>query len=133
MKRGSRASPVIKIASPVRGALPNERRASDRYPSGRLRTFGSEFRPDRAGAVFERPVTAEPARVISVTNPWARRIVTGLQPLWNEPGNPPGAGCCGSTPAGTRGHPGRWLTDLPRRLPTGRNALGRPGKKGRHA
>jgi hypothetical protein len=27
----------------------------------------------------ERPVTAEPARVISVMNPWAWRIVTGLQ------------------------------------------------------
>jgi len=36
--------------------------------------------PPRAGRRSrERPVTAEPARVISVTNPWAWRIVTGRQ------------------------------------------------------
>ena len=36
--------------------------------------------PPRAGRrSCERPVTAEPARVISVMNPWAWRIVAGLQ------------------------------------------------------
>ncbi len=45
MTRGSRASPVIKIAC---GALPGERCASDRCPSGRPRMFASEFRPERA-------------------------------------------------------------------------------------
>jgi endogenous inhibitor of DNA gyrase (YacG/DUF329 family) len=37
MKRGSRTSPVIEIACPACGALPNQRRAS-------------EFRPAWAGA-----------------------------------------------------------------------------------
>jgi hypothetical protein len=50
MKRGSRASPVIKIGSPARGALPDERCASDRYPSGRLRMYASKFHPERAAA-----------------------------------------------------------------------------------
>jgi hypothetical protein len=35
--------------------------------------------PPQAGRCCERSVTAEPARVISVTNPWAWRIVTGRQ------------------------------------------------------
>ena len=51
----------------------------------------------------ERPVTAEPARVISVTHPWAWRIVT--EPV-----------------TGVRGHPGLWLIDLPPRLSSGGNA-----------
>ena len=34
MKGRPRASPVIKIASPAYDARPNERGASDRYPSG---------------------------------------------------------------------------------------------------
>ncbi|MFZ0185912.1 MAG: hypothetical protein WAL72_03075 [Streptosporangiaceae bacterium] len=50
MKRRSRASPVIKIASPACDARPNERCASDRYRSGRLRTFASRFNPERAAA-----------------------------------------------------------------------------------
>ena len=47
-----------------------------------LRQSGSVRRPvlPRAGRRSgERPVTAEPARVISVMNPWAWRIVAGLQ------------------------------------------------------
>jgi hypothetical protein len=47
MKRGPRASPVIKIACP---ALPNEQCSSDRYPGGRPGTFASEFCPGRAAA-----------------------------------------------------------------------------------
>ena len=50
MKRRPRASPVINIASPACDAQPNERCASDRYPSGRLRAFASKFRPERAAA-----------------------------------------------------------------------------------
>jgi hypothetical protein len=50
MKRGSRASPVIKIACPACGAPPGGRCASDRHPSGRPRTFASGFRPERAAA-----------------------------------------------------------------------------------
>lgn len=50
MKRRPRASPVIKIASPACDARPNERCASDRYRSGRLRTFASRFNPERAAA-----------------------------------------------------------------------------------
>ena len=48
--RRPRASPVIKIASPACDAQPNERCASDWYPSGRLRTFASKFHPERAAA-----------------------------------------------------------------------------------
>jgi hypothetical protein len=48
MTRGSRASPVIKIACLACGALPGERCASDRCPSGRPRMFASEFRRERA-------------------------------------------------------------------------------------
>ena len=44
--------------------------------SGNVRRPGLP-RPGRRSS--ERPVTAEPARVISVMNPWAWRIVTGLQ------------------------------------------------------
>jgi hypothetical protein len=50
MKPGPGASPVIKIAGPARGALPDGRCASDRYPSGRLRMYASQFRPERAAA-----------------------------------------------------------------------------------
>ena len=50
MTRRSRASPVIKIACPARGASPDERCASDQCPSGRPRTSASEFRPERAAA-----------------------------------------------------------------------------------
>ena len=50
MKRRPRASPVIKIAIPACGAQPNERCASDRYPSGRLRTSTSKFHPERGAA-----------------------------------------------------------------------------------
>jgi hypothetical protein len=50
MKCGSRASPAIKIACPACDALPDEQCASDRYPAGRLGTFASEFRPERAAA-----------------------------------------------------------------------------------
>lgn len=50
MKRGSRASSVIKIACPACAVLPNERCDSHRYPSGRPRRFASEFHPERAAA-----------------------------------------------------------------------------------
>jgi hypothetical protein len=50
MKRGSKASPVIKIGSPARCALPDERCASDWYPCGRPRTFAGECHPERAAA-----------------------------------------------------------------------------------
>jgi hypothetical protein len=50
MKRRPGASPVIKIASPACDARPNERYASDRYPSGRLRTFASKFHPGLGAA-----------------------------------------------------------------------------------
>ncbi len=50
MQRRPRASPVIKIASPACGGQPNKRCASDRYPSGRLRTFASMSHPERAAA-----------------------------------------------------------------------------------
>jgi len=50
MKGRSRASPVIKIACLACDALPNERCAGDRYPSGCPRTFASEFCPERAAA-----------------------------------------------------------------------------------
>ena len=48
------------------------------------RESGNARRPvlPRAGRRSgERPVIAEPARVISVMNPWAWRIVAGLQPF----------------------------------------------------
>jgi hypothetical protein len=44
------ASPVIKIACPACGALPDERCASERYPSGRPGTSASKFHPERAAA-----------------------------------------------------------------------------------
>jgi hypothetical protein len=50
MKRGPRATPVIKIACPASGVLPDDRCASDRYPFGRQRTFASEFCPGRPAA-----------------------------------------------------------------------------------
>jgi hypothetical protein len=50
MKRRPRASPVIKIASPACDAQPDERVASGRRPSGRLRTFAGEFHPERVAA-----------------------------------------------------------------------------------
>ena len=51
MKRGSRVSPVIKIACPVCGLPPDKRCASDRYPSGLPGALASEFhRPERAAA-----------------------------------------------------------------------------------
>ena len=50
MKRRPRASLVIKIASPAHDAQPNERCASDRYPSDRLRMYASKFHPERAAA-----------------------------------------------------------------------------------
>jgi hypothetical protein len=50
MKRQPGASRVIKIASPACDARQNERCASDRYPSSRLRTFASKFHPERAAA-----------------------------------------------------------------------------------
>ena len=50
MKPGSRASPVIKIACPACGSLPDERCASDRCPCGRPGMFASEFHPGRAAA-----------------------------------------------------------------------------------
>jgi hypothetical protein len=46
----------------------------------RYRSVGrGQVRPRACRRSRERPVTAEPACVISVTNPWAWRIVTGLQ------------------------------------------------------
>jgi hypothetical protein len=50
MKRGSRASPVIKIARLACDALPNQRSASDRYSLRRPGTFPSQLRPERAAA-----------------------------------------------------------------------------------
>ena len=50
MTRGRGASLVIKIARPARCALPNARCASNRYPSGRPRTFASECHLERAAA-----------------------------------------------------------------------------------
>jgi len=50
MKRGSRASLVIKIACPACGALPGERRASDRSTPPCPGMFASGFRPGRAAA-----------------------------------------------------------------------------------
>jgi hypothetical protein len=50
MKRRPRARPVIKIVSPACDVQPNERCASDRYPSGRLRTIASKFHPERDAA-----------------------------------------------------------------------------------
>jgi len=50
MKRRPSASPVIKIAGPACDDQPNERCASDRYPSGRLRTFARKLHPERAAA-----------------------------------------------------------------------------------
>jgi hypothetical protein len=50
MKRRRRASLFIRIASPACDAQPNERCTSDRYPSGRPRTFASKFHPERAAA-----------------------------------------------------------------------------------
>ena len=42
----------------------------------------------RSQPAIERPVTAEPARVISVRNPWAWRIVAGLQTAEERPWKP---------------------------------------------
>ena len=42
----------------------------------------------RSRPAIERPVTAEPARVISVRNPWAWRIVAGLQAAEERPWKP---------------------------------------------
>jgi len=50
MKQRSIASPVVTIGCPACEAPPNERCASDRYPSGRPRPFTSEFHPVRAAA-----------------------------------------------------------------------------------
>jgi hypothetical protein len=50
MKRRPRASPVIKIASPACGVLPDERYARDRCRVGRMGTSASELRPGRAAA-----------------------------------------------------------------------------------
>ena len=50
MKRGPRASPVIKIACPAWGAVPDERCAGGRHTFGYQGTFSSEFRPERAAA-----------------------------------------------------------------------------------
>ena len=50
MKRGPRASPVIKIGSPACDAQPGERCVGDQYPCGRPGTFASEFCPGRAAA-----------------------------------------------------------------------------------
>jgi hypothetical protein len=50
MKRRRRVSPFIRIASPACDTQPNGRCASDRYPSGRPRTFASQFYPERAAA-----------------------------------------------------------------------------------
>ena len=50
MKQQSMASPVVTIGFPAREASPDERCASDRYPSGRPSPFTSEFHPVRAAA-----------------------------------------------------------------------------------
>jgi hypothetical protein len=42
----------------------------------------------RSQPAIERPVIAEPARVISVRNPWAWRIVAGLQTAEERPWKP---------------------------------------------
>ena len=42
----------------------------------------------RSQPAIERPVTAEPARVISVRNPWARRIVAGVKAVEKRPWKP---------------------------------------------
>jgi hypothetical protein len=42
----------------------------------------------RSRPAIERPVTAEPARVISVRYPWAWRIVAGLQAAEERPWKP---------------------------------------------
>ncbi len=42
----------------------------------------------RSQPAIEHPVTAEPARVISVRNPWAWRIVAGLQAVEERPWKP---------------------------------------------
>ena len=49
MKRGSRASPVMTIACPACGALPDQRRASGRYPLGAAENICQRVLP-RAGA-----------------------------------------------------------------------------------
>ncbi len=54
MKRGSRASLVINIACPACSALPNQRCASDRYPSGRPEASARESCPERAAAASAR-------------------------------------------------------------------------------
>jgi len=77
----------------------HDRHPRPRRPAGRtlrrrpvlLRPSGHVRRqiPPRAGRrSCERPVTAEPARVISVPNPWAWRIVTGLQVVVERPWKP---------------------------------------------
>jgi hypothetical protein len=53
MKRRSIAGPVMP-GCPACDGQPNERRASDRYLSGRARTFTSEFDPGRAAAASAR-------------------------------------------------------------------------------
>ncbi len=50
MKRRPSASPLIKIASLACDTQPSERCASDRYPSGRRRTFASKSHPELAAA-----------------------------------------------------------------------------------
>ena len=50
MKRGSRASPVIEIARRTCSALPDERGARGRYPSGSPGMSASHFCPERAAA-----------------------------------------------------------------------------------
>ena len=50
MEGGPGASPVIKIAWPACDALPNQRCAGDRHPSGRPGTFATEFCPELGAA-----------------------------------------------------------------------------------
>jgi hypothetical protein len=50
MKRGSRASPVIKVACPACGALLDEPCTSGRYSAGHPGTLASEICPERAAA-----------------------------------------------------------------------------------
>ena len=50
MTRGPRASPVINIGYLARGALPDQRRASDRHPSEHPGASAREFCPERPAA-----------------------------------------------------------------------------------